>query len=105
MRVTFSRPQSRSFALLVRSQVATGPLPFEHSVGLVTVDKCKILHSDTTRRLEWIRAAMRTVFDEAAPGPITVLSLAVAIESGPVSAFAKRQFCMVFQRLGAPGRT
>jgi hypothetical protein len=38
LRVTFSRPQSRPFALLVRSQVATGMLPFEQSVGLLSVD-------------------------------------------------------------------
>ena len=38
LRVTLNPPQSRPFALLVRSQVATGPLPFEHSVGLVAVD-------------------------------------------------------------------
>lgn len=38
LRVTLARPQSRPFALLVRSQVATGPLPFEHEVGLVAVD-------------------------------------------------------------------
>ncbi len=38
LRVTLNPPQSRPFALLVRSQVATGPLPFEHSVGLVSVD-------------------------------------------------------------------
>ena len=38
LRVTLNPPQSRPFALLVRSQVATGPLPFEHSVGLLVVD-------------------------------------------------------------------
>ena len=38
LRVTLNPPQSRPFALLIRSQVATGPLPFEHSVGLVAVD-------------------------------------------------------------------
>jgi hypothetical protein len=38
LRVTLSPPQSRPFALLVRSQVATGPLPFEQSVGLLGVD-------------------------------------------------------------------
>ncbi len=38
LRVTLNPPQSRPFALLVRSQVATGPLPFEHSVGLLAVD-------------------------------------------------------------------
>ena len=38
LRVTLNPPQSRPFSLLVRSQVATGPLPFEHSVGLVAVD-------------------------------------------------------------------
>ena len=31
--------------------------------------------SGLSRRLEWIRGAMRAVFDEAPPGPITVLSL------------------------------
>ncbi len=38
LRVTLNPPQSRPFALLVRSQVATGPLPFEQSVGLVSVE-------------------------------------------------------------------
>ncbi|MSU57006.1 MAG: hypothetical protein EXS35_02285 [Pedosphaera sp.] len=38
LRVTFSRAQSRSFTLLVRSQVATGMLPFEQSVGLLSVE-------------------------------------------------------------------
>jgi hypothetical protein len=38
LRVTLNPPQSRPFALLVRSQVATGPLPFEHSIGLVSVE-------------------------------------------------------------------
>ncbi len=38
LRVTLNPSQSRPFALLVRSQVATGPLPFEHSVGLVSVE-------------------------------------------------------------------
>ncbi len=38
LRVTLSRAQSRPFTLLVRSQVATGTLPFEQSVGLLSVD-------------------------------------------------------------------
>ncbi|MGO8925673.1 MAG: hypothetical protein ACLQU3_02080 [Limisphaerales bacterium] len=38
LRVTLNPPQSRPFGLLIRSQVATGPLPFEHSVGLVAAD-------------------------------------------------------------------
>jgi len=38
LRVTLSPAQSRPFALLVRSQVATGPLPFEQSVGLLSVE-------------------------------------------------------------------
>jgi hypothetical protein len=38
LRVTLNPPQSRPFGLLVRSQVATGPLPFEHSVGLISVE-------------------------------------------------------------------
>jgi len=38
LRVTLNPAQSRPFALLVRSQVATGPLPFEHSVGLIGVE-------------------------------------------------------------------
>jgi hypothetical protein len=37
LRVTLNPPQSRPFALRVRSQVATGPLPFEQSVGLLSV--------------------------------------------------------------------
>jgi hypothetical protein len=38
LRVTLNPPQSRPFSLLVRSQAATGPLPFEHSVGLIAVE-------------------------------------------------------------------
>jgi len=38
LRVTFSRAQSRPFTLLVRSQVATGPLPFDQSVGFLSVE-------------------------------------------------------------------
>ena len=38
LRVTLNPPQSRPFGLLVRSQVATGPLPFEQSIGLLCVE-------------------------------------------------------------------
>ncbi len=38
LRVTLNPAQSRPFVLSVRSQVATGPLPFEQSVGLISVD-------------------------------------------------------------------
>jgi hypothetical protein len=38
LRITLNPPQSRPFALLVRSQIATGTLPFEQSVGLVNVE-------------------------------------------------------------------
>lgn len=38
LRVTLSRAQSRPFSLLVRSQIASGTLPFEQSVGLLAVD-------------------------------------------------------------------
>src|SRR5262249_17077514 len=38
LRVNLARPQSRPFALVIRSQVATGPLPFEQRVGLVSVE-------------------------------------------------------------------
>jgi hypothetical protein len=38
LRVTLNPPQSRPFAVLVRSQIATGPLPFEQAVGLISVD-------------------------------------------------------------------
>ncbi|MBI3881002.1 MAG: hypothetical protein HY301_13200 [Verrucomicrobia bacterium] len=38
LRVTLNPPQSKPFALVIRSQVATGPLPVEQSVGLVSVD-------------------------------------------------------------------
>jgi len=39
LRVTLNPAQSRPFALLVRSQLATGPLPVEQSVGLLSVDQ------------------------------------------------------------------
>ena len=38
LRVTLNPAQSRPFTILVRSQVATGPLPFEQSVGLLSVE-------------------------------------------------------------------
>jgi hypothetical protein len=38
LRVSLNPPQSRPFALLVRSQVATGPLPFEQPVGLLSIE-------------------------------------------------------------------
>jgi hypothetical protein len=38
LRVSLARPQSRPFALLVRSQLATGPLPLDQSVGLLTLE-------------------------------------------------------------------
>ena len=38
LRVTLNPPQSHAFALLVRSQVPSGPLPFEQSVGLISVE-------------------------------------------------------------------
>ncbi|HZV34257.1 MAG TPA: hypothetical protein VFB72_06735, partial [Verrucomicrobiae bacterium] len=38
LRVNLNPPQSRPFALVIRSQVATGPLPLEQSVGLVSVE-------------------------------------------------------------------
>jgi len=38
LRVTLNPPQSRPFAVVVRSQVATGPLPFEQTNGLISVN-------------------------------------------------------------------
>ncbi|MDB6022524.1 MAG: hypothetical protein JWQ04_2381 [Pedosphaera sp.] len=38
LRVNLNPPQSRPFALVLRSQVATGPLPLDQSVGLVSVE-------------------------------------------------------------------
>ena len=38
LRVTLKQPQSHPFSVLVRSQTATGPLPFERAIGLLTVD-------------------------------------------------------------------
>jgi hypothetical protein len=38
LRVSFSPPQSRPFTLVVRSQVATGPLPLDQRVGLLSVN-------------------------------------------------------------------
>jgi hypothetical protein len=38
LRVTLSPPQSRPFTLVVRSQVATGPLPLDQRVGLLSVN-------------------------------------------------------------------
>ncbi len=38
LRVTLSRAQSRPFSILARSQTTTKPLPFEQTVGLLSVD-------------------------------------------------------------------
>src|SRR6185437_15086116 len=38
LRVSLNPPQSHPFALVIRSQIATGPLPLEQSVGLISVD-------------------------------------------------------------------
>jgi hypothetical protein len=38
LRVTLNPAQSRPFVLLIRSQVATGTLPFEQAVGLMSVE-------------------------------------------------------------------
>ncbi|HEY5044098.1 MAG TPA: hypothetical protein VIK53_19170 [Verrucomicrobiae bacterium] len=38
LRVTLNPAQSRTFALVIRSQVATGTLPFEQRVGLISVE-------------------------------------------------------------------
>ena len=38
LRVTLNPAQSRPFIVVVQSQVATGPLPFEQSVGLLSVE-------------------------------------------------------------------
>jgi hypothetical protein len=38
LRVTLNPPQSRAFGLIVRSQLATGPLPFEQNAGLLSVN-------------------------------------------------------------------
>ena len=37
-RVNLTPPQSRPFALIIRSQIATGPLPVEQKVGLISVE-------------------------------------------------------------------
>jgi hypothetical protein len=38
LRVTLNPPQSHAFTLLVRSQVASRPLPFEQTLGLIAVE-------------------------------------------------------------------
>ncbi|HZO83877.1 MAG TPA: hypothetical protein VFC26_01610, partial [Verrucomicrobiae bacterium] len=38
LRVTLNPPQSRAFGLIVRSQIAAGPLPFEQTAGLLSVN-------------------------------------------------------------------
>ena len=38
LRVSLTPAQSKPFSILIRSQMATGPLPFEQSVGLVSVN-------------------------------------------------------------------
>jgi hypothetical protein len=41
LRVTLNPPQSRPFALVIRSQVATGTLPFEQRVGLISIENAE----------------------------------------------------------------
>jgi hypothetical protein len=38
LRVNLAPPQSRPFSLLIRSQIATGPLPVDQPVGLISVE-------------------------------------------------------------------
>ena len=38
LRVNLAPPQSRPFALILRSQIATGPLPVEQKTGLISVE-------------------------------------------------------------------
>jgi len=38
LRVSFTPPQSRPFTFVIRSQIATGPLPFEQTAGLIRVN-------------------------------------------------------------------
>lgn len=38
LRVTLTRAQARPFSIVVRSQISCGPLPFEQSIGLISVD-------------------------------------------------------------------
>ncbi|MBI4658629.1 MAG: hypothetical protein HY735_07240 [Verrucomicrobia bacterium] len=38
LRVSLAVPQSRPFSILIKSQVAGGPLPFQRSVGLISVN-------------------------------------------------------------------
>ncbi len=38
LRVTLNPPQSRAFGLIVRSQLAAGPLPYEQTAGLLSVN-------------------------------------------------------------------
>lgn len=38
LRVSLNPPQSRPFMVLVRSQIAAGPLPFDQSAGLISAD-------------------------------------------------------------------
>ncbi|HEY6227501.1 MAG TPA: hypothetical protein VI282_10305, partial [Verrucomicrobiae bacterium] len=38
LRVTLTKPVSQPFTLIIRSQIATGPLPFEQTVGLLSVN-------------------------------------------------------------------
>ncbi|MBM3832676.1 MAG: hypothetical protein FJ403_05270 [Verrucomicrobia bacterium] len=39
LRVNLNPAQSRPFTLLIRSQVPTGPLPFEQSIGLLSIEQ------------------------------------------------------------------
>jgi hypothetical protein len=38
LRVNLAPPQSRNFSVLIRSQIATGPLPVTQAVGLISID-------------------------------------------------------------------
>ncbi|MCI0536408.1 MAG: hypothetical protein L0Z50_14395 [Verrucomicrobiales bacterium] len=38
VRVSLTPPQARPFSLLIRSQISTGPLPFEREVGVLSVE-------------------------------------------------------------------
>ena len=63
LRVTLNPAQSRPFTLVIRSQVATGTLPFEQRVGLISVegaaDKSACWASPPATKCNWTMSAWK----------------------------------------------
>ena len=71
LRVTLNPAQSRSFELLVRSQMAAKPLPFEQSAGLVSVENA----AGQQTGLAGIATGSEVQMDSVTPHALSLINL------------------------------